>query len=213
MAAWRYEISLLVLKKIFQSKKSFVSPRGHVTSSIYISNVTGKRINKAVYKALHPLNQWKSTKIVKYCKFSSNKTSHRHRELGRRYFLYSYFEKGCRKKCTRQSQKVLWVFWVHCSSKKFKRLTREAMYVCLRVLKESNKSRFDSYSVRNSVLIISPISFRVCHVHIFSDNLSRNSCISLLYLQFHKLYFFPLLTRIAWLSCSQIVRPPWPSIH
>ena len=33
------------------------------------------------------------------------------------------------------------------------------------VLKESNKSRFDCYSVRNSVL------------HIFSDNLSRNSCI------------------------------------
>ena len=25
------------------------------------------------------------------------------------YFVYSYFEKGCRKKCTRQSRKVLWV--------------------------------------------------------------------------------------------------------
>ena len=24
-------------------------------------------------------------------------------------FTYSYFEKGCRKKCTRQSRKVLWV--------------------------------------------------------------------------------------------------------
>ena len=33
-------------------------------------------------------------------------------------------------------------------------MTREAMAVCLRVLKESNKSRFDSYSVRNGVLII-----------------------------------------------------------
>ena len=31
------------------------------------------------------------------------------------------------------------------------------MDVCLRLLKESNKSRFDSYSVRNSVLIISHI--------------------------------------------------------
>ena len=40
----------------------------------------------------------------------------------------------------------------------------------LRLLKESN--RFDSYSVRNSLLIISYITFRVCHVHIFSDNLS-----------------------------------------
>ena len=63
------------------------------------------------------------------------------------------------------------------------------MDVCLRVLEESNKSRFDSYSVRNSVLIISHITIRDYRVHIFSDNLSRNSCISLLYLQFHKLYF------------------------
>ena len=36
-------------------------------------------------------------------------------------------------------------------------MAREAMDVCLRLLKESNKSRFDSYSVRNSVLIISHI--------------------------------------------------------
>ena len=42
------------------------------------------------------------------------------------------------------------------------------MDVCLRVLKESNKSRFDSYSVRNSVLIISHITFRDCRVHFFS---------------------------------------------
>ena len=48
---------------------------------------------------------------------------------------------------------------------------------CLRVLKESNKSRFDSYSVGNSVLITSHITFRDCRAHIFSDNLSRNSCI------------------------------------
>ena len=104
-------------------------------------------------------------------------------------------------------------FWVHFSSKKFKRLAREAMDICLRVLKESNKSRFDSYSVRNSVLIISHITLRDCRAHIFSDNLSRNSCISLLYLQFHELYFFPWLARIAWLVSWQIVRPPWPLIH
>ena len=51
------------------------------------------------------------------------------------------------------------------------------MDVCLRVLKESNKSRFDSYSVRKSALIISHITFRDCRVHSSSDNLSRNSCI------------------------------------
>ena len=53
----------------------------------------------------------------------------------------------------------------------------EAMDICLRVLKESNKRRFDSYNVRNSELIVSHIIFRDFRVHIFSDNLSRNSCI------------------------------------
>ena len=47
------------------------------------------------------------------------------------------------------------------------------------MLKESSKSRFDSCSVRNSVLVISHITFRDFHVHIFSDNPSRNSCIYL----------------------------------
>ena len=42
----------------------------------------------------------------------------------------------------------------------FERMAREATDTCLRVLKESNKSKFDSYSVRNSVLIISHITFR-----------------------------------------------------
>ena len=50
------------------------------------------------------------------------------------------------------------------------------MDMCLRVLKESNNRRFYSYSVRNSVLIISHITFRDCRKHIFSDHLSRNSC-------------------------------------
>ena len=63
----------------------------------------------------------------------------------------------------------------------------EAIGVCLRVLKESNKSRFDSYSVRNSVLIIPHITFRDCRVHIFSDNLSRNSCIHLVIELFNRI--------------------------
>ena len=53
----------------------------------------------------------------------------------------------------------------------------EAMDVCLRVLKESNKSRLDGYSVRNCVLIKSHVTFRDYRVHIFCDNLFRNSCI------------------------------------
>ena len=65
-------------------------------------------------------------------------------------------------------------------------MTREAMDVCLRVVKESNKSMFDSFSVRNSVLIISHITFRDCRLDISSHNLSRNSCIIRLVT---KLYF------------------------
>ena len=37
--------------------------------------------------------------------------------------------------------------------------------------------RFDSYSVRNIVLIISHITFRDSRVHVFSHNLSRNNCL------------------------------------
>ena len=51
-------------------------------------------------------------------------------------------------------------FSVHFSLKIFERMALEAMDVCLRVLKESNKSKFDSYSVINSVSSIS---------HIFRD--------------------------------------------
>ena len=53
------------------------------------------------------------------------------------------------------------------------------MDICLQVLKESNKSRFDSHKVSNSVLIISHITCGDCRVDIFSDNLSRNSCIQI----------------------------------
>ena len=56
-----------------------------------------------------------------------------------------------------------------------KELARKAMEMCLRVLKESNKSRFDSYSRQKK--FIDHITFRDCRVHIFSDNISRNSCI------------------------------------
>ena len=66
----------------------------------------------------------------------------------------------------------------YCSSKKFERIAREAMDVCLWVLKESKKkNRSDGYTVRNRVLIISHITFQDCLVLFFSDNLSRNSCI------------------------------------
>ena len=49
-------------------------------------------------------------------------------------------------------------------------MAREALDVCLRVLKRSSKSR---YSVRNSVLIVSQTTSPDCYVHFFFDNLSR----------------------------------------
>ena len=75
-------------------------------------------------------------------------------------------------------EKYCGLFWVRCSSKKFERMAREAIDVCLRMLKKGNNGRFDNCSVRNSVLIISHITFRGCRVHIFSDNLSQNSSIT-----------------------------------
>ena len=57
-------------------------------------------------------------------------------------FRYSCFKKG-RKKCTRQSWKVLWVILSSLFFKKFQRIAREAMHLCLRVLEESNISRFE----------------------------------------------------------------------
>ena len=81
------------------------------------------------------------------------------------HLLHSYFEKGCRKSARDSPQRYCGWFWVHCSSKKFERMAREAMDICLWVLKESNKSRFDRYSVRNSELIISHITLRDCRVH------------------------------------------------
>ena len=66
------------------------------------------------------------------------------------------------------------------------------MDICLRVLKESNQSRFDSYSVRSSVLNISHITFRDYRLHIFSDNLSRNA---VCYLNYPYTVCFWLLLR------------------
>ena len=43
----------------------------------------------------------------------------------------------------------------------FKEMAGEAIDICLPVLKESNKSRFDSNSVKNSVLNISHIIFGI----------------------------------------------------
>ena len=47
------------------------------------------------------------------------------------------------------------------------------MDVSLRVLNKGNKSRFHNYSVRNSVLIMSEISFWDCPVRFFRQHFSK----------------------------------------
>ena len=52
------------------------------------------------------------------------------------------------------------------------------MDVCLRVLKESNKSRFDSLQCQEQCIDhISYYLSGLLRVHFFPDNLPRNSCI------------------------------------
>ena len=62
-------------------------------------------------------------------------------------------------------------------SKKFEKMAREAVDICLRVLKESNKCRFDSYSRQEQCIDHIPYCLSGLSRAHFSDNLSRNSCI------------------------------------
>ena len=81
------------------------------------------------------------------------------------------FRERLSDKCTWQARKVLWMVL---SSPFFKEILRNVETSHRRMLvrdKGSNKSRLDSYIVRNRVLIISHITFRDCRVHILSDNL------------------------------------------
>ena len=58
-----------------------------------------------------------------------------------------------------------------------KELVQKALEMCLRVLKETNKSRFDRYSRQKQCIDHIPYYLSgLSRVH-FSDNLSRNSCI------------------------------------
>ena len=88
-------------------------------------------------------------------------------------FLYSCFEKGCQKKCTRQFT----VF--HINFKEWHE--RPWTYVCEGQRKALKVGSTATVS-RTSVLIISHITFRDCRVHSFCDNLSRNSCIHTYYI-------------------------------
>ena len=79
------------------------------------------------------------------------------------------------------------------------------MDICLQVLKESHNNRFDSYSVRNSELIVSHITFRNCRVHNFSSNLPRNSCNSVF-----RVVVVPTTRNTKYNRKIAITAPKWP---
>ena len=62
---------------------------------------------------------------------------------------------------------------------------------CLRVLKEKNKSTIDSYWQYQEQCIDHIPYHRDCRANIFSDNLSRNSCIkkSVTKMEFSRAFF------------------------
>ena len=80
--------------------------------------------------------------------------------------IYGYFGKGRRKKCTRQSRKVLRedlrsLFFIEILKERYER-----PWTMFPSAKAKPQKYFDSYSVRNSV-IISHITFRDCRVPFF----------------------------------------------
>ena len=83
--------------------------------------------------------------------------------------IYSYFEKGCRKKVHATIPKgIVGDFEITVLHRNFERMAREAMdCVSDGVLKRSSKSRLDSYNVRNSVWVISHITFLEYRVYFF----------------------------------------------
>ena len=92
--------------------------------------------------------------------------------------IYSYFEKGCRKKCTRQARKVLWVVL---SSLFFKEIwkngTRGHGHMFASAKGKQQTYVWQLHCQEQRILIISHITFRDCRMHIVTDKLSRNSCI------------------------------------
>ena len=80
-------------------------------------------------------------------------------------YVYTAISRNVVGKSTRNNrERYCGWFCGHCSSKKFERMVQEATDICLRVLKESNKSRFDSFS---------PFEQCIDHIPYYLSGLSR----------------------------------------
>ena len=93
-------------------------------------------------------------------------------------FISSYFEKGCRKKVHATILKgIVGDFKCTVFQGNLKEsYGRPLIYVC-ECWRKVTKVGSTATVVRNSVLIVSHITFRDCRVHFILDKLSRNSCI------------------------------------
>ena len=110
--------------------------------------------------------------------------------------IYSCFEKSCPSKALkrmRQFRKALWVVVDHSSrSCDFSAMEGRTMNICLRVLKETNKSRYDTYSVKSVPLCenvftlkqyllencsgeIAPASDKTFHIGYYADGKKKYS--------------------------------------
>ena len=135
--------------------------------------------------AMVTLGKWEGDRYIRV-NFAENNTatedfeklSHDRNIQGDRYTAIS--RKVVGKSARDCPERYCGSFWVHCSSKKFERMTREAADICLWVLKESNNSsrQLQSSGSDRSPYYLSGLS----RAH-FSDNLSRNGCIQDHYMQ------------------------------
>ena len=91
--------------------------------------------------------------------------------------VYSYFKKGCQKKCMWQSRKVLWVVL---SSLFFKYICKNGTRghgIMFAITKGKQQKWVWQLHRQEKCINHIPFTFWVCRMHTFSDNLSQNSCI------------------------------------
>ena len=85
--------------------------------------------------------------------------------------IYSYFNQGCRKKCTRQSRKgIVGGFEGTVLQRNLKEWYRKPQTYVYEYSRKATKVGLTASVVSNSVLIISHISFQDCRMHISCDN-------------------------------------------
>ena len=160
------ESDLVILKRVYQRLQA---KQHRNILCVRIRPITTQSYNALTVSLIPLIPLW--TFLSRRYVMSNQRKAERFRVLFNfacRSYTGGCFEKGCRKKCTQQSRKVLWVVL---SSLFFNDIWKNDERGHGSVFASANGKqqnyKFDSYSVRNSVLIISHIIFRDCRVHIF----------------------------------------------